>query len=187
MELTDILSLKKWEELEKEINQRFGLNASVFDKDGIRITDFKKWANNLCPVIKANKRGQSYICAVAHQNIAAEAEKTRQPVVGECDAGFVKIAIPIFASEEFLGVVGGCGRIFNGNRVESFFINKLTGIDKEIIRKLTADVSPMTTEDSEKIVEFIKKRVNMLLEELPKPLKQHVKERTDAFHHASAN
>jgi len=120
MKLTDILPVKKWEALEKEINKRFDLNAPVFDKDGIRITDFKKWVNNLCPVIKANKRGQSFICAVAHQNIAAEAEKTKQPVIGECDAGFVKIAVPIFVGDEFLGVAGGCGRINHGNRVEFF-------------------------------------------------------------------
>ena len=57
MNLIDILPIEKWIELEKEINKRSGLNASVFDADGIRITDFKKWANRLCPVVKANESG----------------------------------------------------------------------------------------------------------------------------------
>ena len=69
MKLTDIATRKQWIELEQQINARSGLNASVFDVDGLRITDFKRWANRLCPVIKADEKGQSYICAAAHQNL----------------------------------------------------------------------------------------------------------------------
>ena len=75
MKLTDIAPLEKWLELEQKINERTGLNASVFNIEGVRITNYKKWANKLCPVIKANKKGQDYICAVAHQNIGAQAER----------------------------------------------------------------------------------------------------------------
>ena len=35
MKLFDILPCEKWIEFEKEINRRSGLNASVFDTDGI--------------------------------------------------------------------------------------------------------------------------------------------------------
>ena len=104
----DILPVEKWIELEMEINKRSNLNASVFDANGIRITDFKKWANRLCPVVKANEKGQSYICAVAHQNAANLAEKTRDAAIIECDAGLVKVVVPIFVNDEFLGVAGGC-------------------------------------------------------------------------------
>ena len=64
MELTDIAPLETWLELEQRINERSGLNASVFNVDGLRITDFVKWANSLCPEIKGTEKGQSYICSV---------------------------------------------------------------------------------------------------------------------------
>ena len=38
MQLTDLLSIEKWIELEKEMSRRCGLDASIFDVDGIRIT-----------------------------------------------------------------------------------------------------------------------------------------------------
>ena len=107
MKLTDIAPIKIWLELEQKINKRSGLNASVFDVAGVRITDFKRWANKLCPVIKADEKGQNYICAVAHQNIAAQAKRTRRPVISECDAGLMKLVVPIFIGGEFLGVAGG--------------------------------------------------------------------------------
>ena len=47
MVLTDILPLEKWVELEKEIVEKTGLNARIYDINGARITDFKIWPNRL--------------------------------------------------------------------------------------------------------------------------------------------
>ena len=66
MKLTDIAPLNRWLALEQKINERSGLNASVFNVEGVRLTDFKRWANKLCPLIKADEKGQNYICAAAH-------------------------------------------------------------------------------------------------------------------------
>jgi hypothetical protein len=71
MKLTDILPTAKWVELEKQIVERFGVDSNIFNVDGVRISEFKAWANDLCPAIKATDKGQSFICAVAHMNLAA--------------------------------------------------------------------------------------------------------------------
>ena len=165
MKLTEIATVDKWIELERKINGRSGLNASVFDVDGVRITEFKRWANKLCPVIKADEKGQSYICAVAHQNIAAQAERTRQPVISECDAGLMKLVVPIFFKGEFLGVAGGCGYVLGNGEVDSFMVNKTVGIAKEKLKDLAEDVPVMTIEQAESVTEFIQLELEHVLEE----------------------
>lgn len=165
MKLTEIAPVDKWIELERKINVRSGLNASVFDVDGVRITEFKRWANKLCPVIKADEKGQSYICAVAHQNIAARAERTRQPVISECDAGLMKLVVPIFFKGEFLGVAGGCGYVLGNGEIDSFMVNKTVGIAKEKLKDLAEDVPVMTIEQAESITEFIRLELEHVLEE----------------------
>jgi len=144
MELTDIAPLEIWRELEQRINERSGLNASVFNVDGIRITDFVKWANNLCPAIKGIEKGQSYICSVAHQNLAAQAAKTRKPVIESCDAGMLKLVVPIFVNGDFLGVAGGCGCLEPKEDIDTFMINKTTGISEEKLARLSADIPFMS-------------------------------------------
>lgn len=67
--------MEKWIELEEEIHARSGLDASVFNTAGIRITNNKKWANRLCPVSMANPKGQTFICSTAHRHVATQAEK----------------------------------------------------------------------------------------------------------------
>jgi ligand-binding sensor protein len=165
MKLTDIATRKQWIEFEQQINARSGLNASVFDVDGLRITDFKRWANRLCPVIKADEKGQSYICAAAHQNIAAQAKRTRRPIIAECDAGLMKFAVPIFLNGEFLGVAGGCGYIMGDGEVDLFMVNKTTGIANEKLINLSDDVPTMTPEQAESIARFVEDEVNQIIKE----------------------
>ena len=105
MKLTDICPVEKWVELEKEIHDRFGLDSNVFNVDGIRISEFKAWVNKLCPAIKATDKGQSFICAVAHMNLAVMAKNSEEAVVEECDAGLVKIVIPIFLKERIKSIL----------------------------------------------------------------------------------
>jgi len=163
MKLFDILPCEKWIEFEKEINRRSGLNASVFDADGIRITDFKKWANKLCPLVKMNEKGQQFICAVAHQVIASEAMKTKEAVVEECDAGLMKLAVPIFVNDAFMGIIGGCGLLRIGGSVETYLVHKVTDIDLKDIEVLATDVNVIESEKIYSTAEYIKDRLDQIL------------------------
>ncbi len=162
MKLTDILPLEKWVELEKEINRRSDLNASVFDIKGIRISDFQKWPNRLCPFIKANARGQSFICAVAHMNLAAQAQQTGKAVIEECDAGLFKVVYPVFAKGEFLGVVGGCGLLLDDSETDTFLINKITDIDEEKLEELSNGIGRKSRTEIEELAQFLKEEVDKI-------------------------
>jgi ligand-binding sensor protein len=168
MELTDLLPLEKWKELEKEITRRSRLDANIFNIDGIRITDYKNWANKLCPAIKATDKGQSYICAVAHMNLSAQAKQTKESLVEECDAGLVKIIVPIFKKVEFLGTVGACGFLLDGGEVDSFLVNMTTGIDEEDIKRLSADIETISTEKAKTVLSFIEEEVSEILNNFEK-------------------
>ena len=163
MELTDIAPLETWRELEQCINRRSGLNASVFNVDGIRLTDFVKWANNLCPAIKATAKGQRYICSVAHQNLAAQAAKTRKPVIEACDAGMLKLVVPIFVNGDFLGVAGGCGCIEPKEDIDTFMIKKTTGISEDKLNRLSKDIPFMTRDEAESHAAYIENEVHLLI------------------------
>ena len=170
MKLTDIAPLKIWLELEQKINERSGLNASVFDVDGVRITNFKRWANKLCPLIKGNKEGQNAICAVAHQNIAAQAQRTRKPVIAECDAGLMKLVVPIFINGKFIGVAGGCGYVLGNGEVDTFMVNKTVGIAEEKLANLTDDIPVMTSEQAQGHTEFIQSEIERILKDYEKSI-----------------
>ena len=167
MKLTDVQPLEKWLELEEEIHRRTGMRASVYDVDGIGITGQSKQANELCADIRATGKGQTYICAVAHQNMAAMAQNAGAPVIEECDAGLLKIVVPIFVDGEFVGAAGGCGQLMEGGEVDGFMVNRTTGLDEERIEALAGTVAVMTRAEAEALADLIARRVEALVASAP--------------------
>ena len=165
MKLTDIAPLERWMELENDINTRSGMDANVFDTRGYRISDQKHWANKLCPAIKDTDKGQSFICAPAHMNIAAQAMRSREPVIEECDAGMIKLVVPIFMNEEFVGAVGACGMKFEDGEIDSFLVNKMTEMDEEKVETLSATVPSIAREKAEELKQFIQEKIDAILTE----------------------
>ena len=163
MKLTDVLPLEQWKQLETEIYDRYGMDTNVFDTQGVRISDFKQWVNRLCPEIKATDKGQSFICAVAHMNLANQTMQTRQPVVEECDAGLVKIVVPIFMSDTFLGAVGACGFLLDDGEVDTFLINKITGIEEDTAEALSKNIGAITSEKARELVQFVTERIDHII------------------------
>jgi ligand-binding sensor protein len=165
MELTDLMSVEEWMDLEKEIHARYGLDTNVFNTDGIRITPYKSWVNRICPEIKATDKGQSFICAVAHMNLAVMARNTGQTVVEECDAGIVKIVVPVFVADTFVGAVGACGKCMDEGEVDAFLINKITGIDEEKAESLSQGIGTISTATVTELTAYVEEKIQQIVQE----------------------
>ena len=164
MELTDIQPMEQWIELEKKIIEKCRIQSVTFNIEGARITDYVKWSNRLCPVIKGSEKGGPFICAVAHMNKAAQAKKTRKPVIEECDAGILKIVVPIFVKDEFVGTAGGCGRLSSDGEVDTFMVNKTIDITEEEIESLASDMGTMTAEEVQTCADFVEGEIKSIVE-----------------------
>jgi len=169
MELTNIASLEKWEEFEKEIHTRSGMNACVYNNQWNRITSYVAFANEVCPTIKAYPEGISAICAMANQYFGTELAKTKQPLVDECDAGFVKFAVPILSEDVFLGMVGGCGHLLPDSEVETFLIEKAIGKDDLELEKKINTVKTISKKEVDKLIVFVQNYLSDLLWERRRP------------------
>ncbi len=159
MKLVDILPIENWIEIEKEINRRSGLNAGVYDVDGLRITDFIKWASNFCPDLRATGKGQKFICAVAHQNIAARAAKSRKTVVAECDAGLMKFVVPIFVGDEFLGTAGGCGLRYGLGEVDAYLVHRTADMDEQHVQDLAGEIGTIEPDTLSDVIGYVENKV----------------------------
>jgi ligand-binding sensor protein len=159
MKLTDILPVEIWATIEDEANEKFGLNASIFDADGHRVTGKRRRVNRLCPAIAASPDGQAQICARSHQDIVGRVRREGKPVIDQCDAGFVKIVVPIFVDGEFLGAFGGCGMPLEGEGVDCFYVGKVTGMPEAEVEALANDIPSMTERETQDVARFLTERV----------------------------
>jgi len=163
MELTDIASKEQWEEFEKVIHNRSGMNSCVYNNQGNRITSYMEFANEICPAVKSYPEGIAAICAMVNQHFGATLAKTKQPLIDECDAGFVKFAVPILYKGEFLGTVGGCGHLLPDGEIETFFIEKTIGKDDLELDKKISTVTKVTDKEVNELIEFVQNYLDNLL------------------------
>jgi ligand-binding sensor protein/predicted Fe-Mo cluster-binding NifX family protein len=155
MALTDILSKQGWVQFEKTLFDRFAINNAVYDRSGTGVTGKPRWCNRLCPQIKANPDSLAAICAPANQHFMAQAKKTRKPVIGECDAGLIKISVPIFVDKAFMGTAGGCGLLPEGGKVETFLIAKTLSLSEAQISGLCHGLGTITKKKTAEMTNFI--------------------------------
>ncbi|PIP42030.1 MAG: hypothetical protein COX19_02060 [Desulfobacterales bacterium CG23_combo_of_CG06-09_8_20_14_all_51_8] len=163
MELTDLLTINQWVEFEKDVHERSGLDSNIFNTKGIRITEYKQWVNRFCPKVKADDRGQSFICAVAHMNIAEMAKNAEAPVIEECDAGLLKLVVPVMVDDEFIGAFGACGMILDDGEVDSFMVHKTIGMDEEEIESLSNDIKHISSEAANALATYIQGRIEAIV------------------------
>lgn len=173
MELIDILPKEGWRQLEQNLFSQFQLNCTVYNSSGVGITGKPQWCNRLCPEIKANKNSLASICAPGNQYFMAQAKATRKPVIEECDAGLIKIAVPIFVGDEFLGTAGGCGQLPVGGEVEIFLIEKTTGLSEDEISSLCEGINTMTREKAETMAAYIQEQLSQYVDDYQSQLKRN--------------
>jgi ligand-binding sensor protein len=163
MEMTDICPAQTWAALEEDIHQRFRLNARVYDNKGFSFTRHVTWGNRICPAIKAHPQGVSGICSLAHTAMAAQARDTRATVIEECDAGLIKICVPVFVNDLFVGVAGGCGALSPGGEVDSFLVEKTAGLPEDQTAALSSGIPEMDEATAANAAQYIEERVAELL------------------------
>ena len=156
MDLTDTLTIERCKQLAEDINIRFGFNGTVFDKNNNVVAKSEGWANKVCPAIKSGD--SRVICSSAQQRISKVAREKKEPVIEECDAGFIKFIIPIFTGEEFVGMVGGCGYLPKGSEVDTFYIGKLLQ-KEEGIKDLLNTVQHISQDKLTEAIRYIQGQV----------------------------
>ncbi len=163
MKLTDLVVPADLKRFEEEMHLMSGMNCYLYGPEGGRLTDFTGWGNRLCPVIKSNPASAQAICAVANQTIMAESARSGETVVLDCDAGFIKICIPILEQEALLGALGVCGRLRDHEEVEAFLVSKATGLEQDKIMELAATARRLSKPQLTQLVREMEDRVSIWL------------------------
>ncbi len=161
MELTDVLPLEKWVELQEDLHKRFKLNADIMDRDGKRIAG-NTWGNELCKNIRGDDKGFGAICAPSGQMFLQLMQKAREKFAEECDAGMLRVSVPIIHDGELLGAAGGCGLLLEDGEIEEFMIDMSTSMNEEEIAALAKEVNVVAEAKVAEIQEYIEKKISNL-------------------------
>jgi len=89
----------------------------------------------------------------------------RATVLEECDAGMIKLVVPIFMDGEFVGAVGAGGLKFEDGDIDAFLVNKMADIAEATVEDLSATVPAITRDRVEALGRFIVESVAAIIAE----------------------
>ena len=72
--------------------------------------------------------------------MAEAAKEKRMPIIDFCDAGMLKLVIPVFCQSDFVGTLTACGAFIGGEELEAFLIEKSTKLNEQEIEALIQEV-----------------------------------------------
>ena len=75
----------------------------------------------------------------------------------------VPMVVPVFVADEFVGAIGACGFLLDDGEIDTFLINKMTGIDEEEIERLSEGMPAITTAEAESLSKYITDQIEKLI------------------------
>ncbi|WP_461208225.1 Coenzyme F420 hydrogenase/dehydrogenase, beta subunit C-terminal domain [Desulfocurvus sp. DL9XJH121] len=164
MEMKDLIPPDKWLEFGTDVFDRSGMNAYAYDVEGGHLIEQRKWANQLCPVLRGNPDRAKGLCDACHQTMSATAQGEGKIVIGTCGAGLLNISVPVFVGEEFVGIVGCCGLLPPEGTVDGELVKQVTGMEDYLAVKLGQGIRQVAREDIEADARYLEGRVQEMVQ-----------------------
>ena len=77
----------------------------------------------------------------------------------------VKILVPIFVGDNFVGAVGACGKCLDDGEVDTFLVNKVTDIEEEKVESLAQDIEVISTETTGELITFVQEKLQDIIQQ----------------------
>ena len=77
----------------------------------------------------------------------------------------MKFAVPIFVDDEFVGVVGGCGKLRGEGQVDQYLVHRTADLSEEVVAELSGDVETLPEDKLEAVVNYVEKKVDEIIRE----------------------
>jgi ligand-binding sensor protein len=159
MDLYDVRTEQKWQEILDGLWQESGMPAVLSDSENI-VLQASGNRNPLCAKIRSIENSRSFICGQTQQFMAGTAASSKKPVTDLCEAGMLKSVIPLFRDNQFIGSITVCGSSVPGEEIETFAISKSTNMNEEDISRLVGSVPESSQDIIERLAVHLFDKIN---------------------------
>jgi ligand-binding sensor protein len=141
----DILTKNEWEEILDGFARKTGMTTCLGDEKGNPI-QCKADRYPLCVAIRGNQESLTFICSQAATTMSAVIRKTIKPELDYCQAGLMRVAVPIVRNGETVGQIFACGVASEEEEIDASSLSKQLGISEDEVRE-AAKATPVGSEE----------------------------------------
>ena len=149
MEALNLMSRTEWEEILDRFARQVRMAACLTDEGGAIIL-CQRERRPLCVAVRANKDARSAICSQVSDSMTQTMRSTLKPDVGICDAGLLRVAVPVIRLGFLVGQVTACGLTCAEEDVSTFLLGRMLDLPEERVQQL-AGLTPLGIMDDLKV------------------------------------
>ena len=101
----------------------------------------------LCAAIRENPDATTAICSQTNMAMLSVVGKTKKPEVDMCEAGLLRIVVPVLHDGEMIGQVTACGVASEEEEADTFRVSKELGVSEEKAEELLKSTPSGSEED----------------------------------------
>ncbi len=155
----DIMSEAEWGALLEEMVGETLMASMLTDDQGAMLLS-RGERYPLCDRIRSDSSSLAAICSQTNRAMLAVVRSTLTPVVEECEAGMVRIVIPVVHDGQLVGQVTACGRVAMGSSVETFLVAQTLGMQEADVVDLASHIPAVTLGDAQVIAQRFHARLS---------------------------
>lgn len=140
----DVKSRGEWETILDRFSSDSNMTSCLTDEAGKQIMcRFDRYP--LCAGIRENEKSLTFICSQTNTAMLAVVSKTRQPEIDFCEAGMIRVVVPIIRNGDMIGMVTACGLASRDEAINTFLISRELGVSEEQVINM-AKTTPFGSE-----------------------------------------
>ena len=155
----DLKTKEEWEAILNQFAADTRMTATLTDKMGNHLLSVGE-RYPLCAAIRENEEALTFICSQTNTAMLAVVTKTLQPEIDICEAGLIRLVVPVVRNGLLVGQVTACGAASNDEEVNSFFVSKEAGISEEKVLELAQDTPFGSEEELRKLCSHLFNELN---------------------------
>ncbi len=157
----DLKSREEWTDIVARAYEETRMTATLTDDKGNHILDEQGERYPLCRKIRENDASRTFICSQTNMAMLEEVKQARKPVIDECEAGLIRMVVPIFRDDVLIGQLTACGLASKGeDEIDPFLISKQVGVSEEEVEELATHTPAVPKEEIEAIADRLFAELN---------------------------
>ena len=146
----DLKAKEEWEAILDRCAKEANMTACLMDGDG-KLLFCRMDRFPLREVIRGNQDALTTICMKTNTAMLSAVNKTRRPEIDICEAGLLRLVVPILNGRELIGQIAACGLASKEEEIEEFLVSKELGVTEQNVAEMS-QASPFgTREELEKL------------------------------------
>ena len=108
MDVLDLKTKEEWQGILDRIAGETKMTVTLTDDKGGHVLSTEGTRCQLCSKIRDKKESLTFICSQCNTAMLEDVKETGEPVIDFCDAGLIRMAVPVLKDGVLVGQLTAC-------------------------------------------------------------------------------